>query len=88
MSDIDLTFDDDLRIARLVMTDGPKTDAEYALAQRVIALAAAAPLIEAQVRERVVAALEQVASDRSYDSDESITEAYLDAAKIAWDVTR
>jgi|SRR5665647_2061108 len=46
------------------------------------ALTAAAPRIEAQVRERAVAALEQVASDRSYDSDETITEAYLDAARI------
>jgi hypothetical protein len=36
----DLNFDDDLRIARLVMADGPKTDAEYALAQRVITMAA------------------------------------------------
>lgn len=35
----DLNFDDDLRIARLVMADGPKTDAEYALAQRVITMA-------------------------------------------------
>jgi len=41
-----------------------------------------AEVAEALVKAQGVAALEQVASDRSYDSDESITEAYLDAARI------
>jgi len=46
-------------------------------------VAAAYPIIEAQVRAQIADAIEQVASDRSYDSDETITEAYLDAARIA-----
>lgn len=38
---------------------------------------------EAAVRAQIAAEIEQVASDRSYDSHESITDAYLDAARIA-----
>lgn len=41
-----------------------------------------AELVKA-VREQVAERLEQIASDRSYDSHEMVTETYLDAARIA-----
>jgi hypothetical protein len=51
-------------------------------------LTAAAPIIARQVAEQIAAAQEQVASDRSYDSDESITEAWLAAALLAREAVR
>jgi len=49
----------------------------------VAALAEAMPSIAASVRAQVAREIEQVASDRSYDSAEPVTEAYLSAARIA-----
>lgn len=47
----------------------------------LLVLVAAMPHLEAAVRAEAAAELEQEASDRSYDSNEMITETYLEAAK-------
>lgn len=56
---------------------------EWAIEDAQSAVDEVAAFIESAVREQIAAELEQVASDRSYDSHEDITEAYLKAASIA-----
>lgn len=51
MTAADPCRDDDVRIARLVMADGPKTDAEYALARRVLDDAARAAMELERIRD-------------------------------------
>ena len=45
-------------------------------------ITAALSNIERQVRAQLSEELQQIASDRSYDSHEDVTEAYLTAARI------
>lgn len=77
MNDIDLTE----AIEAGVWTWPQKTWATVPDVVRRV-LTAALPPIERQVLDKAARDIEAVASDRSYDSEDGITEAYLTAARI------